>query len=189
MALQSAALIQMGAYYDLPRTAAGCTSDAHQPGPEAVLEKIITTIPPVLAGADIVVGFGEIEGDQNLVLEQIIVDNEIARQCQRLAGGVDSQDTKDLISDILHVGPGGHFLAAKNTRLAPRSGEFYISDLLPRHTHDAWLELGKPSMYDKARLTVHEILAGPVIDPLPENVTEVLAEILRRADEDLGSRS
>jgi trimethylamine--corrinoid protein Co-methyltransferase len=188
MALQSAALVQMGAYYDLPRSAAGCTSDAHQPGPDAVLEKIITTIPPMLAGADIVVGFGEIEGDQNLVLEQIIVDNEIARQCQRMVGGVDSQDAKDLFSDVVHVGPGGHFLASKNTRLAPRNGEFYISDLLPRHTRESWLELGKPSMYENARHRVREILAEPMIDPLPEDVKHELHEILRKADEYFATR-
>jgi trimethylamine--corrinoid protein Co-methyltransferase len=185
MALQSAALVQMGAYYDLPRTAAGCTSDAHQPGPEAVLEKIITTLPPILAGADIVVGLGEIEGDQNLVLEQIVVDNEIAHQCLRLAKGVDSQDAKDLYTEVVNVGPGGHFLASKNTRLAPRTGEFHISDLLPRHTHDSWVELGKPSMYDKARTKVREILAEPLADPLPENIAGELSEILRKADRKL----
>ena len=185
MGLQSAALTQMGAYYDLPRSAAGCTSDARQPGPEAVLEKLITTLPPMLAGADIVVGFGEIEGDQNLVLEQIIVDNEIAHQCQRLMEGVDGREVRDLFDDVVKVGPGGHFLASKNTRQAPRSGEFFISDLMPRQTYEAWIELGKPSMYGKARQKVRDLLAEPVTDPLPEDVRQALDAILRQADENL----
>ena len=58
-----------------PRRAAPPTPE---PGPEAVIEKLVTMLPPASAGADIVVGFGEIEGDQALVLEQILVDNELA---------------------------------------------------------------------------------------------------------------
>ena len=78
MGLMSAALVEMGRFYGLPATSAGCTADARQPGPDAVLEKLITSITPVLAGSDILVGFGAIESDQLLVLEQIVVDNEIA---------------------------------------------------------------------------------------------------------------
>ena len=36
-------------------------------------------------------------------------------------------------------------------------------------------------MYQRARERVSEILAGPVIDPLPEAVSEKLDEIVRRA--------
>lgn len=185
MGLQSAALTQMGRFYGLPSTAAGCTADAKQPGAEAVLEKLITTIPPLLTGADIIVGIGEIEGDQLLVLEQMIVDHELARFCQRLAQGADSGEGKDLFADIAQVGPGGHFLKAKSTRLAPRSGEFLISALLDRHTLEAWQELGRPTMYSKAREKVNEILAAPLEDALPEDVDAALEDILRKADREL----
>src|SRR4030042_2046450 len=114
-----------------PSTAAGCTSDAREPGPQAILEKIMTTIPPVLAGADIVIGTGEIESDQALVLEQLVVDNEIGHNCQRLVEGVNTGEDKDLIDEILQVGHGGHFLKSRNTRAAARSGEFYLSRLVP----------------------------------------------------------
>ncbi len=185
MGIQSAALTEMGHFYNLPATSAGCTADAKQPGPEAVLEKLVTTIPPVLAGSEIIVGFGEIESDQLLVLEQYLVDHEIARYCQRLLEGVDSSEGKDLFEDIASVGPGGHFLSRKSTRQAPRGGEFFFPSLLNYNSHEAWLELGKPTMYSKAREKVKEILAGPVIDPLPDAITAKLDEILQRADREL----
>jgi trimethylamine:corrinoid methyltransferase-like protein len=72
MALQTAGLATMGKYYGFPTSGAGFTSDAKQAGPEAVMEKLITTLPSVLAGADILIGFGEIESDQLLILEQIV---------------------------------------------------------------------------------------------------------------------
>jgi trimethylamine--corrinoid protein Co-methyltransferase len=185
MGLMSAGLIEMGRYYGLPTGSAGCTADAKEPGPQAILEKLITTLPPVLLGADIIAGTGEIESDQALVLEQLVVDNEIGHYCQRVVEGIDSSPEKDLFEDIVQVGPGGHFLKSKNTRKAARSGEFYISRLLPHGATEAWIEAGHPSIYSRARQTVSEILEGPVKDPLPEDVVARLDEILRRADRDL----
>ena len=120
--------------------------------------------------------------DENLILEQILVDNEIACLCQRLIAGIDSIESKDLYDDVVEAGPGGHFLLADSTRKAIRSGEFYISKLIPHYTYDTWLQLGQPTIYTKARDKVKEILMGPMVDPLPEDVTQRLDEILLAAD-------
>jgi trimethylamine--corrinoid protein Co-methyltransferase len=182
MGLMSAAIYEMGRFYDLPSTSAGCTADARQPGPDAVLEKLITSITPVLSGSDILVGFGSIESDQLLVLEQIVVDNEIAHLCERAFKGVDFSPEKVLTEDIIQVGPGGNFLTRRSTRDLARSGETYLTGLLDRHTLDQWLELGKPDMYSNARKKVEEILSAPLKDPLPEDVIGKLDEILAKAD-------
>ena len=58
MGLQSAALAVMGRFYNLPSTSAGLHLRRQSAGAEAILEKLITTLPPVLAGSDIIVGFG-----------------------------------------------------------------------------------------------------------------------------------
>jgi trimethylamine--corrinoid protein Co-methyltransferase len=187
MGLQSAALTMMGRFYNLPSTSAGCTSDAKAPGAEAILEKVITTIPSVCVGSDIVIGFGEIESDQALILEQIVVDNEIAHLCERLYTGVDTSEAKDLYEDIRQVGPGGHFLKSRNTLKAARSGEFYMPVLTDRHAYEAWINLSKPTIYANAREKVTKILAEPVVDPLPEEVTQALDEILAAADRELAA--
>jgi trimethylamine---corrinoid protein Co-methyltransferase len=185
MGIQSAAFVKMGQYYGIPSASAGCSSDAKEPGAEAILDKLITTIPPVCAGADIIIGTGEIEGDQLLILEQLIVDNEMCHICERLYAGVDSSESKDLYEDIAKVGPGGHFLGSRNTRRAARSDEFFMSNLIDRHPYESWMELGKPNMYRTARQKVDEILAAPVVDPLPESVIRKLDEILLIADKEL----
>ena len=185
MGLQSAALTQMGKYYGLPTGAAGFTSDAKQPGPEAVIEKLITTLPVAMSGADIIVGYGEIESDQALYLEQIVVDNELAHLVQRLLEGVDSSPERDFYADIPLVGPGGHFLKQRNTRNAARSGEFYTPRLIDRSPYETWLGLGQPNMYARAREEVRHILSAPLVDPLPEEVVAKLDEILKRADREI----
>jgi trimethylamine:corrinoid methyltransferase-like protein len=128
---------------------------------------------------------GEVEGDQLLVLEQIVVDNEIAHFCERIFEGVDSSPEKVLTEDILALGPGGNFLTRKSTRQLARSNEFYYASLLDRHTLDQWMELGRPDIYFNARRKVEETLAAPVQDPLPESVFQRLDEILARADTEL----
>ena len=185
MALQTAALVVMGKFYGFPTSGAGFTSDAKQAGPEAVIEKLITTLPSVLVGADFLVGFGEIESDQLLILEQIVVDNELAHLCQRLAQGVDSAGEKDLFEDIARIGPGGHFLGARSTRKAARNDEIYTPQLVDRHSYETWLSLGKPSMYANAREVVEGILAEPLLDPLPGEVSDKLDHILRRAEREI----
>jgi trimethylamine---corrinoid protein Co-methyltransferase len=185
MGLMSAALAEMGRFYDLPATSAGCTSDARSAGPDAVLEKMITSITPVLGGSDIIVGFGSVESDQLLILEQIVVDNEIAHFCERIFQGVDVSPEKNLTEDILQLGPGGNFLTRRSTRNLARSGELYFSGLLDRHTFEQWTKLGKPGLYSNARKQVEEILAEPLQDPLPDDVMGTFEEILANADKKL----
>jgi trimethylamine--corrinoid protein Co-methyltransferase len=183
MGLMSAALVEMGRYYGFPTASAGCTADAHEAGAQAVMEKLITALPPAIASADIIVGFGEVESDQLLILEQIVVDNEIAHFCERVANGINA--SKVYTDDVIHVGPGGNFLSMKSTRAEARSGEFYQASLFDRHATDKWTELGKPSMYSEARAKVREILAAPVVDPLPDSILAALDEILAHADKEL----
>jgi len=40
----------MARFYGLPNTQAGCLTDAQEPGPQALMEKMITTLPLVLSG-------------------------------------------------------------------------------------------------------------------------------------------
>jgi trimethylamine--corrinoid protein Co-methyltransferase len=185
MGLMSAALIEMGRHYNLPSCSAGCTSDAREPGADAVLEKVTTTMTPLLAGADIIIGMGVLESDQLLVLEQIVVDNEIAHLCERIFLGVDSAPDSILTNVVYDIGPGGNFLSRKSTLKFARSKEVYNSTLLDRHTLDQWIQLGKPSMYSNARKKVEEILAQPVQDALPDDVSQKLDEILAKADKGL----
>jgi len=188
MGLQTAAMVEMGKFYGFPTSGAGLTADAKQVGPEAIIEKFVTTLPPVLAGADILVGLGVLESDQLLVLEQIVVDNEIAHIIQRLAEGVDCSEDKDYFEDIAHIGPGGHFLGTKNTRKAARSSEFYSAQLFDRHSYESWVELGKPNMVQKARERVEEILSQPLEDPLPDDVLGKLELVLRKAEREIPQR-
>jgi trimethylamine--corrinoid protein Co-methyltransferase len=178
--LMNSGLTEMGHFYNLPVLKAGVTTEAKQPGPQAVMEKAFTSLPSVLNGVDACVGFGTLETSNLLCLEQIVVDHEIARICQRIKDGVEVSDAKDFMADVRAVGPTGHFLAQRSTRVACRSEEFLSAELFDRNTHEAWVGLGKPDVYEKARERVDEILSGPLKNPLPDEVIGKFEDIERR---------
>ena len=185
MVLQTAARGEMAKFYNLPDTQAGCLTDAKDHGSQAVMEKLITTLPLVMLGVDLVQGPGALETSNMMTLEQIVVDDEIACLCKRLKDGVDISDTKNYFEDIREVKPGGHFLSQASTIESCRSSEFIMPQLCDRNSFEHWVELGRPDLYDKAREKVEEILATPQKNPLPDDVIGKLEDIMRRADEEL----
>lgn len=180
--LINGALGEMARFYNLPNTQAGCLTDAKQPGAQAVMEKALSTLPLVLSGVDVINGTGELDTSQLLVLEQIVVDHEIARMCQRFKEGIDSSRAKDLYADVKSAQPGGHFLMQPGTLKYCRSNEFFQPGLSDRNTYEHWEALGRPDLYSNARKRVEEILAGPLKNPLPDDVLGKLEEIGQRAD-------
>lgn len=181
--LLNGAIGDMARYYGLPAIVAGCLTDAKAPGPQAMLEKLLSTLPLVLAGVDVINGIGEISTSQILVPEQILLDHELAVLCQRLRDGITA---KDLFADVARVGPGGNFLMEDSTVEACRSAEFCQPEFVDRTSYEQWQDLGRPDLYTKARQRMTEILAGPLKNPVPDKVTGQLESIMRRADAALG---
>ncbi|MCG6909329.1 MAG: trimethylamine methyltransferase family protein [Deltaproteobacteria bacterium] len=185
MVLQTAARGEMARFYGLPNEQAGCLTDAKDHGPQAILEKVVTTLPLAMSGADLIQGPGALETSNMMTLEQIVVDDEIACFCKRIRDGIDISPAKGYLGDIREVGPNGHFLMQPNTLSACRSSEFMIPALCDRNTFEQWVDLGRPDIYDRARERVEEILASPQKNPLPEDVAGKLEDIMRKADEGL----
>jgi trimethylamine--corrinoid protein Co-methyltransferase len=180
MVLQSGALGEMAKFYKLPNEQAGCLTDAKEHGAQAIMEKMLTTLPLVLNGVDLIQGPGALNTSNTMSLEQIVVDDEIALLCQRFRDGVETSTEKDYFDDIKNIGPGGHFLGQRNTRIAARSDEFITPLLADRNSFRRWVALGRPDLYDKAREKVEEILSCPQKNPLPDDVIGKLEAIIQK---------
>ncbi len=180
-ALQMTAMGELGKFYRLPTMIAGCLTDAKTSGMQAVMEKVLTTLPLVLGEIDVIQGIGLIESSMTLSLEQMIIDIEIAHLCRRMKEGVRVGDDLDFFEDIKTVGQGGHFLKQKNTRAAFRTDEFYQAALCDRNSYDGWVDLGRPELIDLARKKVKTILGGERKNPLPEQTEKQLLEIVEEA--------
>jgi trimethylamine---corrinoid protein Co-methyltransferase len=185
MVLQSGAMGEMAHFYSIPNTQAGCLTDAKEIGAQATLEKMLTTLPLVLSGADVINGIDELETSQLLVREQIVVDHEIACLCERFKQGINISSETDFNEDIAKVKPGGHYLQIKNTIKMCRSQEFLIPQLSDRNTYEKWISLGKPNLYAKAREKATEILEAPLKNPVSDSAMAVMEDVLAKAEQDL----
>lgn len=179
--IMECSMAQMGQYYGFPTVAGGCTTEAVAPGIQAVMEKVLCTVPLVMSGGDIVQGIGLVESSMTLSLEQMLIDSEIAMMCKRLQDGINISEETDFYEDIAKVGAEGHFLKQKSTRKALRSSEFYMPSLIERTTWDQWVALGSKDMYVKAHEKVEEILASDIKHPLEHNVKKEIDEIVEEA--------
>jgi trimethylamine--corrinoid protein Co-methyltransferase len=90
----------------------------------------------------------------------------------------------DVVAD---VGPGGHFLKAKQTRQHMRSGELYVPQLMLREPYDAW-SIARRGELERAVAAVEEILAGHRCKPLPAGADERVDDIIATAGRELGGR-
>ena len=183
-ALLNAAAVEMARYYQLPCAASGCTSEAKFPGDQVMVEKMQSLLPAFLAGPDLFIGLGEMDSAQLLVLEQVLMDYELVRHCQRLKDGLDFSEAKDFFSDIAKVGAGGNFFALPRTAKMCRDSEFLAHGLSHKGSYDSWLKAGSPDLRFRARAKVEEILAAPLADPLPDKTLGLMEKVLARMAED-----
>ena len=116
-----------------------------------------------------------------LSLEQLMIDVEIFRRCDRLSDGIDTSLDEWLEVDLAAVGHGGNFLGRRSTREAFISGEVYVSDFDTRDSYETWLASGKPSLIDDVQELIQETLDSHETLRLDEDVERELAAIEERA--------
>jgi trimethylamine--corrinoid protein Co-methyltransferase len=147
----------------------------------------MTALASMLMAPDLLVGAGLLDGAQMLSLPKILLDCELFRQCQRVRAGL-TVDDEHLMADVVaEVGPGGHYLKAKQTRRHMHSGELYMPRLMLREPYDAW-SVAKRGELERAVAAVEEILAGHRPKPLPAGAADRIDEVIAAAGRELGGR-
>ncbi len=96
----------------------------------------------MLARPDAIVGAGLLDAAQMLYLPKLVLDAEIMRQCEAVQRGL-TIDRDHLAADLIcRIGPGGQYLAARETRRTLRAGEHYRPRAYGRESYDAWSASG-----------------------------------------------
>ncbi|MGD8505101.1 MAG: trimethylamine methyltransferase family protein [Candidatus Bathyarchaeota archaeon] len=180
------AAVEIARHYGLPVTVNGFLTSAKMPGAQASYEKAISTVLPVLAGADIVYGAGSLNGGLAASFEELVIDDELCRAMLKLAQGIDVND-ETLALDVIHkVGYDGHYLADMHT-LQHFKKEHFFPELTDRSSYDAWRKAGGKSLVKRAREKAEEILKEHWPTPLDKDVQREIAEIIKRAEKELPS--
>ena len=164
-AILNAAVVQVARHYHIPSLVGGISTDGKLPGDQAMFEKVMTGLPLVLSGADMIFGPAMLSSATTYSLEQLVIDDEIASALTRVRKGM-SVDDESLALDLIDkVGPGGGYIGTRHT-LDHLKSDVWLPTLVDRNTADNWERLGEKDMRTEARGRVHEILSGPQAPPL-----------------------
>jgi len=172
---------EMARHYDLPVCSHAFSCDPFAPGAQAGYEKGFGMLLAALSWPDILVGPGVLGGGLSFGLEQLVIDVEIWRMCRAAHEGIAVSDDRWLDDVLERVGPGGHFLAERSTRLGVRRGESFVPRLGTQDAREIWEEAGRPDVVDEARQKVADILATHEAPPLSDDVERELGKLKRRA--------
>ncbi|HEY5169593.1 MAG TPA: trimethylamine methyltransferase family protein [Thermoleophilia bacterium] len=187
------AMVGLARRYDLPVMATGLTGDANEFSFMSGSDAGMTALTSALMDPDLLCGAGMQGGAQMLSLPKILLDCELFRQCRRIRAGL-TVDAEHLMEEVVAaVGPGGHFLRARETRQFLRRGELYTPRLMPREPFESWsaartAETRRATEEQRAVAAVEEILATHRPLPLPAGADERIAAAVAAAGRELGGR-
>ena len=182
--LMNLSLVAMGRHYGLPVMATGFTSDAKEYSVVAGFEGGSSALAAMLMRPDAIVGAGLLDAAQMLYLPKLVLDAEIMRQCEAVQRGM-TVDRDHLAADLIcRIGPGGQYLAARETRRTLKAGEHYRPQAYGRESYDAWIEAGQ-TVVQRAAATVEAILADHAPKPLPAGAAQRFADIMAAAGREL----
>ena len=182
--LMNVAQIELAHSYGMPALSVGFVPDASDLGFRGGLEDMALSLPTRLARPDIMTGLGTLEAGQAVSYPKMVLDAEIMTYLDRVVEGVAVDDRHLSVGAISEVGPGGHYLLRKDTRVGVRAGEHWRPRLLSRVSYGE-RQREAPSEVDKAMEAVARILAEHVPTPLASGVEEKVAAVLGEAERDL----
>jgi len=175
--LMNAAAVQLANHINVPIYSDAGLTESKLPDIQAGYEKAANIIQVALAGGNYIHhAAGMLEFMTTVAYEQYVLDNDVIGMAMRALQGIDVNEETLALDVIERVGPGGNFLAQKHTVKYCRSSEFFIPEVADRNQRDKWEEKGGLDARERARQRVHEILAKPKRNLIPEDVDKVIRE-------------
>jgi trimethylamine--corrinoid protein Co-methyltransferase len=179
-AIFGVAMTEMGKYYGLPVYINVGLTDSKRPDAQAGLEAGITLMLGAAAGADIFGHMGISGVDQASSLDILVMQDEVISFVESVMRQLDFSDDALALHEIEAVGPGGKFIDRHHTVQHFRK-ELWFPRLLDREYYDAWLDEGALSTEERCRQRKEEILATHEPEPIPEDLSRALDEVVDAA--------
>jgi trimethylamine---corrinoid protein Co-methyltransferase len=125
-----------------------------------------------------------IESGVTMDLGQLVIDNELIAMIRQFVAGVPVNDETLAVDEINDVGARGEYLSREHT--LRHMAEASRPKLFDRRVREAWLALGASDLATRARGEATRVIAEHQVEPLPEEVTAELRQIVERADRETG---
>ncbi len=168
----------MGRYYDLPVFGLGGSTDSKVLDQQCGIEATLSLLMPLLNGANIVHDLGFMDAGMQGSLQMQVICNDVIGWLRAATAGV-VIDKETLALDVVEeLGPEGDYLSHEHT--FRHFKEPFYSTLADKATYSQWVERGATTMEQRAAQQVEEILANHEPEPLPQDVQQGVAEIVKR---------
>jgi trimethylamine--corrinoid protein Co-methyltransferase len=179
--LLSAAVTDVAHWLRIPVfSTAGC-SDSKTLDQQAGIEAALSIMAAGLSGANLIHDVGFLESALIGSHEMVVLSDEVVGMVKRFLAGVKVDDETLGLSAIKETGPGGNFLSHEHTARHLRQ-ELWFPALMDRSRFTVWQQAGSPTMGDRIRDRVKEILKTHTVPPLPKKVDAGIDKLLAAAD-------
>ncbi|MFB3886719.1 MAG: trimethylamine methyltransferase family protein [Thermodesulfobacteriota bacterium] len=176
--LLGCALAHMARFYHLPSTMTS-GMDAKILDAQAMMERILTSLPPILTGIDLI-NLSTTDTKMTFTLPLLVIDNELMSWINRLLRGFTVNEETLAIDLIRRVARKELFLSEDHTVKHFRE-ELLGSKLVNRGAWDDWKMAGSPSLWQKALDDTKKIAREHQPAPLSGEVQRNLAAIVKSA--------
>lgn len=168
------AMCEMHIHYDLPNWGYGATSDAHEPDWQAGFEAGLMTFFSDMSGSNLCHDVGYLDFGLTGNLVELVICDEMIDQVRRLRRGIPVNDETLGLEAIRDVGvKRGDFLAHPHTFRHARATQ-WRPKLFNRIGHDKWVQQGRPSIAERAKARLKEILETHTPSPIPEALQQAI---------------
>jgi trimethylamine--corrinoid protein Co-methyltransferase len=182
--MTGACAAQLAHRLGLPCDAYGLCTSSNTLDPQFAYERLANALVPALAGVDILSGVGMGGGGLAGGLEIAVIDDEIISLIKHVVAGPEVNEAT-LAYDVMRevIPRDGVFLADMHTVTHMRQGALWIPKLGVGREGAA--DKAGSDVVTRARARAKEILRSHQVEPLPEDVSRHLDEIVTRARREL----
>jgi trimethylamine--corrinoid protein Co-methyltransferase len=166
--------------WGVPTLAGVFGTDAQVPGWQSAAEAESSLMLCALTGAETGSGLGLVESCMLLYPEAVLLDADVYHRVRNETAGLDTSPEAIAMDVIKEVGPRGHFLAHRHTRMNLRKRQYSELTGQPRSGG------GYRDPVEVAREKVEWILANHFPQPLEKAQRDELTRILASADKEKG---
>ncbi len=180
MSLYTAAFSEMARYLGLPFMGTAGASESKSMDIQAAIECTLQVLLSGLSSTTLVHDAGFLDCADIGSLEMLVLTDEIIGMARRVLRGIEVTD-ETLMLDLIHeVGPGGHFIATRETADRCRE-EVWMPRLMDRDPWEAWDASGRLTMLDRVKERVSTILSSHKAPSLPDGAEEAIETVLQEA--------
>ena len=179
-----AAQAEVAQSFNLPTWGLAGGTDAKALDAQAGLESAFGILSQGLAGLNLIHDVGYTASGMACSCEQLVLGNEIIGMSKRFIEGI-TVNAETLAREVIAaVGPGGHFMDQQHTYDHFRR-ELWMTKMFDRQPIVSWQEAGEPTMEDRVKENVRDIIENHQPETLNDRITTELERLCQEGEKEI----